>query len=276
MSIEEVLAIIPARGGSKGIPRKNLRPFGGMPLLGHTVLQSRAAVSINRTVVSTEDNEIASVARAFGAEVVKRPPELSGDRASTESALLHVLDFLEVTERYSPDLVVLLQCTSPLRQPGDIDAAVETLRSEGADSLFSAAPINGFVWRITGQGPRSVSYDFRQRPRRQDADQDVVENGSIYVFRPSVLRREGNRLGGKIAVYSMNPLDSFQLDDEADWRLLEALLPLPCARLRGSPAPPIALLVSDFDGVMTDNRVLVSENGNSKGSYQFPAINCLN
>ena len=126
-----VLAIIPARGGSKGIPRKNVRPLLGRPLLAHSIEHARQAPSVTRVVVSTDDAEIAAVARRFGAEVVDRPAEISGDAASSESALLHVLDHLRDAEGYEPDLVVFLQATSPLRRPGDVQGAIETLDARG-------------------------------------------------------------------------------------------------------------------------------------------------
>jgi YrbI family 3-deoxy-D-manno-octulosonate 8-phosphate phosphatase len=256
-----ILAIIPARGGSKGIPRKNLHPLAGLPLIVHTIRHAQRARSVTRTVVSTDDAEIAAVSRAWGAEVVDRPPELSGDTASSESALLHVLDQLRRTERYEPDLVVFLQATSPLRGEADVENAIGTLVREEADSLFSSCRVEGFVWRSTGAGPASLSYDFRHRPRRQDAPEDLIENGSIYVFRPWVLRELNNRLGGRIATYRMSPLDSFQIDEPAD---LEVASRLVLARAATPSTPDLShvrLLVLDFDGVLTDDTVLVDQDG---------------
>jgi N-acylneuraminate cytidylyltransferase len=214
-------------------------------------------------VVSTADKEIAEVAQKHGAEVIWRPCELSGDAASSESALLHALDYLRETENYEPDFVVFLQATSPLRKPTDVEAAIQILREQGADSLFSASPAQGFIWRVEAGVLRSLSYDHRRRPRRQEAPEDVIENGSIYVFKPWVLRQLGNRLGGKIAVYRMEPLYSFQVDEPADLEVLERLIqmcsrPVPHTGVRWSE---VKLLVLDFDGVLTDNRVLVTEDG---------------
>ncbi len=179
-----IIAIIPARGGSKGIPLKNIVPIHGKPLMAYSIEQAQATRSINRVVVTTDASEIAAVSQEYGAEVVWRPDELSGDKASSESALLHVLDFLQATEGYEPNLVVFLQATSPMRQPGDIENAIDTLRRENADSLLSVAPFHGFLWRRTAEGVRSFSYDYQHRQMRQDAPQDFVENGSIYIFKP--------------------------------------------------------------------------------------------
>lgn len=259
-----VLAIIPARGGSKGVPRKNITPLGGRPLIAYTIDHARATPEVTRIVVSTDDPAIARVAEECGAEVVVRPAEISGDTATSESALLHTLDTLREREGYEPDLVVFLQATSPLRRPDDISRAIQRLLAEDADSLFSACPVHGFVWRRVRHGegePRSFTYDFRRRPRRQDAPEDLIENGSIYVFHPRVLRETGNRLGGRIAVHLMDPIDSFQIDEPRDLQLMEALL---LAR-RSVPRTPalarVRLLVLDFDGVMTDNRVTVTDDG---------------
>ena len=256
-----ICAIIPARGGSKGVPRKNIRLLAGKPLVAHTIEHALEAWQVNRTIVSTEDAEIAKVAQQYGAEVVMRPPELATDTASTESVLLHVLSFLEQTEGYTPSLVVLLQPTSPLRQPDDIDNAINTLNAAGADSLFSCCRSHNFYWRLEDGQPISANYDYRNRPRRQDFTPEYIENGSIFVMKTEILKRYGNRLAGHIVFYEMSPLDSFQIDTEDDFLLLEQLLPLRHRRLAIEKLKGVELLVLDFDGVMTDNRVLVGQDG---------------
>ncbi len=261
-----VLALIPARGGSKGILRKNLVLLGGRPLLVHTLEQARDTPAIERIVVSTDDDEIACCASDWGAEVLRRPAELASDTASSETALEHALDTLRDREGYEPELVVFLQVTSPLRRKGDISRAIATLDAQGADALFSACPAHGFVWRRQDAHLESLSYDFRNRPRRQDIGEDFLENGSIYVFKPSVLRRYKNRLGGKIAVYPMDPLDSFQIDEPADLGLFERLMQLRSDEHEVPDLSRIRLLVLDFDGVLTDNRVLVRQDGSESVS----------
>ncbi|MBI4915362.1 MAG: acylneuraminate cytidylyltransferase family protein [Acidobacteria bacterium] len=223
-SAGKVLAIVPARGGSKGIPGKNLLALAGKPLIAYTIDQALATPTVTRLVVSTDSGTIADVALAHGAEVVRRPAPLAGDEAPSESALLHVLDELRAGEGYEPDLVVFLQATSPLRTAADIQQAIATLKREKADSLFSAGPSHGFLWRNGPAGPVPLNYDPQARPRRQEAPEDLVENGSIYVFRPSVLRDLGCRLGGSIAVYRMSALDSWQIDEPADIPIVEFLL----------------------------------------------------
>ncbi|MEW6140999.1 MAG: acylneuraminate cytidylyltransferase [Thermodesulfobacteriota bacterium] len=257
-----ILAIIPARGGSKGLPRKNLRLFCGVPLVSVTVWQAAQSVSISRIVVSTDDEEIAAAAERFGAEIIVRPPDISDDAASSESALLHSLDSLRDRDGYEPDLVVFLQCTSPVRYQGDIDRAVATLVREEADSLLSVAPSHRFLWSRANGNARPVNYDPVHRPRRQERTPEFVENGSIYVFKPWVLRQFRNRLGGKIALFEMDEATSFEIDDAFDFELVQWI-----ARSRGVPMPShemlsdLRLLVLDFDGVLTDDRVLVIEGG---------------
>lgn len=257
----KILALIPARGGSKGIPRKNLAPLGGRPLLAWTIEQARRTPEVDRVLVSTDDEEIARVAREHGAEVVERPTEIAGDEASSESALVHALDVL-VDEGWEPDLVVFLQATSPLRRPDEISRALATFHSEGADSLFSASTVHGFVWRQSPDGDlEALTYDPARRPRRQEIGEDLLENGSLYVFKPEILREHGNRLGGRIAVHRMDPLDSFQVDEPGDLEIMERLLSLRPDRRPVPDLTRIRLLVFDFDGVMTDDRVIVREDG---------------
>lgn len=255
----KTVVVIPARGGSKGIPHKNIVSLSGKPLIAYSIEQARATSEITRIIVSTDDAIIAEVAQQYGAEVVWRPAEISDDKSSSESALLHVLNFLRDTKHYEPDLVVFLQATSPMRRPDDIQNALDTLKREEADSLLSVTPFHGFLWRKTSEGIDSFSYDYRSRQMRQDAPEDFVENGSIYIFKPDILRTHHNRLGGKIAVYPMRSLDSFQIDDPQDITLIERLMEPQSAHPPSLSA--VQLLVLDFDGVLTDNRVLVDEEG---------------
>ncbi len=217
---------------------------------------------VDRTVVSTDDPGIQAVSQEAGAEVVARPPELSTDQATSESALLHVLDHLRAKERYDPDLVVFLQCTSPVRASDDIDRAIGCLLDQKADSLFSATESKWLLWRESGGKIESFNYDYRTRRREQDMEAEWRENGSIYVFRPSILRENGNRLGGRIAVFEMGYWSSFQVDSEEDLALCDWILRRhERHRQLGTFPDPIGAVVFDFDGVFTDNRVLVSEDG---------------
>ncbi|MBI3088227.1 MAG: acylneuraminate cytidylyltransferase [Candidatus Omnitrophica bacterium] len=257
-----IVTIIPARGGSARLPRKNLALLDGTPLVARSIEQARQGLPGGPVYVSTEDAEIAAAARASGAEVIERPAELATETAGSESALLHALDHLRAAQGGDPDLVVFLQCTSPIRQPDDIPNALRTLIEQGADSLFSAARSHGLLWRRGGQGLRSLNYDFTNRQRDQERPDEFRENGSIYVFKPWVLRRHQNRLGGKIAVYEMDYWSSFQVDSPEDLELCAWILRRQAGRRASEVLPrPVEAVIFDFDGVFTDNRVLVQQDG---------------
>jgi N-acylneuraminate cytidylyltransferase len=256
-----VIAIIPARGGSKRIPAKNLLPVAGLPLVVHSIRHARAAASVSEVWVSTDDPQIAALAEHEGARVAIRPPELSTDTATSESALLHVLDTRRAAGIEDPDLVVFLQPTSPARRCDDIDRAVATLARTGADSVFSACENARLIWALREDGPVSINYDYHTRQREQDMARQYRENGSIYVFPPQLLRRTGNRLAGRIAVYEMDYWSSFQIDTPEHAELLAWIMQRP------EFAPDVAwparldLVIFDFDGVMTDNGVWTAEDG---------------
>jgi len=198
--------------------------LAGKPLIAHTIEQALSARTVGRTIVSTDDEEIAEVAKYYGGEVVMRPARLASDTATSESALLHALDYLHQQEGYEPDLVVFLQCTSPVRNWDDIDNAVEVLIEKNADSLVSVTPWHGFMWQKERGGVRSMNFDYRRRPRRQDLPEEFRENGSIFVFKPWVLRTYQNRLGGKIVLYPMDYWSAFETDTQEDFALCEWII----------------------------------------------------
>jgi YrbI family 3-deoxy-D-manno-octulosonate 8-phosphate phosphatase len=257
----DIIAIIPARGGSKRIPSKNLISLRGLPLVAHSIRHARQSKMVRSVYVSTDSSDIADLAKREGAEVIIRPPELATDVASSESALLHVLDERQKSGLRDPDLVVFLQCTSPVRGKDDIDNAVSRLIETNADSVFSGSRNDRLIWGLRGGSPHSINYDYRTRKREQDMEIQFKENGSIYVFRPAVLRAESNRLGGRIEIYEMDYWASFQLDHAGHMEVLELALGMPRYATHPSWPARVELVVFDFDGVMTDNRVNVSETG---------------
>ncbi|AFY47775.1 CMP-N-acetylneuraminic acid synthetase [Nostoc sp. PCC 7524] len=218
-----VITIIPARGGSKGVPGKNIRVIKDKPLIAYSIQDAQEANLVDKVYVSTDDPEITSVSRNYGAEVIERPIELATDTASSESALIHALTEIEKIS-VNPELVVFLQCTSPLRTGSDIDRAIEQLRSENADSLLSVSPTHRFLWHQVNGVAQSINYDYRQRPRRQDMNPQYMENGSIYIFKPWVLKELNNRLGGKISLFVMNEKQSHEIDSLDDFEYVEFLL----------------------------------------------------
>ena len=217
------IAIIPARGGSKGVPRKNIGLLAGKPLIAHSILDAKESKFTDRVYVSTDNPEIAKVSRKYGAEVIHRPDRLAGDTASSESALIHAVGELEKSG-INPELIVFLQCTSPIRTGVDIDNAIAKLKTENTDSLLSVSPSHRFLWEEVNGVAKSINYDYRNRPRRQDMQPQYVENGSIYIFKPWVLKESGNRLGGKISLFVMSEAASWEIDSALDFEITESLI----------------------------------------------------
>ncbi len=218
-----IITIIPARGGSKGVPRKNVRFLGDKPLIAHSILDAKEAKLVDKVYVSTDDPEIAEVSSKYGAEVINRPDQIAGDTASSETALIHGLSEIE-KKGISPELIVFLQCTSPIRSGEDIDRAIEKLQTENADSLLSVTLSHRFLWEEVDGTAKSINYDYRHRPRRQDMQPQYVENGSIYIFKPWVLKELGNRLGGKISLFPMMEAASWDIDSVLDFEVAEFLV----------------------------------------------------
>jgi N-acylneuraminate cytidylyltransferase len=218
------LAVIAARGGSKGIPNKNLIDICGKPLLAWTVTQAAAAKGVDAVAVSSDSDAILAAAEAAGAIGVRRPEQISGDLASSESAWLHALEALD--QRLGPfERIVALQATSPIREASDIERALETFEREGLDSLFSVCEVEDyFNWRIGANGPEPINYDYHNRRMRQQIEKRFLENGSFYVLVPSLLREHQNRLGGRIGMHVMDRHKMFQIDRVEDIKLCAAIM----------------------------------------------------
>lgn len=200
----------------------------GRPLIAWSILQACGSEAVDEVFVTSDDDEILETAEEWGASGIRRPRRLASDTASSESALQHAVDWIEGLQRL-PDLVVFLQATSPLREPEDITGAIKKMESDQANSLLSCSPLEDcFIWQPSPQGYVSSSYDYRNRPRRQDLGEQYLENGSIYLFTPEVLRRYNNRLGGKITIFQMAgwksvQLDSIELKSLVEWRMRKHL-----------------------------------------------------
>jgi N-acylneuraminate cytidylyltransferase len=210
----KVVAVIPARGGSKGIPGKNIKKFCGKPLLAWTIEHCLAALPKDDIYVSSDDEKILDVAEKCGVCCVRRPSELATDTASTEDAILHAIDWMAL------DLTIVYpQVTSPLRYPCDIARGITAFQNGNFDSLFSAVPLTDpCIWDIN---INSITYDYRTRARRQDRIPYLLENGSFYIFKRGILEKYNNRLGGKIGTYMMKPFQAHEIDEPDDLILCE-------------------------------------------------------
>jgi N-acylneuraminate cytidylyltransferase len=256
-----VYVIVPARGGSKGIPGKNLRPVGGVPLVARTVGAARGASSVHRVFVSTDSDAIAEVARAAGAEIIRRPEMLSGDEASSESAVLHALDMLVAEGAEPPDVVVMMQCTSPFTVPDDVDGTVTLVTSGSADTAFTAARTDAFLWRAGDDGAVAVNHDASVRPRRQDREPEFVETGAVYAMRTTGFRETNHRFFGRIGLYEVAPERAKEIDDPHDLVIAEGVAVALGGSLGSTLPTPVAGLALDFDGVLTDNGVMTFQDG---------------
>jgi len=257
------IAIIPARSGSVGIKDKNIRPFCGVPLLVRAVTTAKNADSVDRVVVTTDSEAYAAVSREAGAEVVMRPADLSTSEASSESALIHVLETMKAGGESLPEWLVFIQCTSPFTRSQDIDGLVRLAEGAGADSGFTAVKTHRFLWRCAQNGAaEGVNHDKAVRLRRQDRETEFMENGAVYVMKTDAFLHHKHRFFGKTVIHEVPEYQGYEIDSEADWAVAEAIF-REMNRANAAAALPAKpkLVVFDFDGVFTDNRVLVDQDG---------------
>lgn len=274
----EVLAIIPARGGSKGIPRKNIRNFAGHPLIAYSIAAALQSQRVTRVIVSTDDAEIAEVARAYGAEVpFLRPAELAQDSTLDLPVFQHALAWLTANEAYAPDVVVQLRPTSPIRPVGLVDEAVHILLEHPeADSVRGVVPAGQNphkMWRIDLQtGQMKNLLDVPGVPEPYNAPRQLLppvywQTGHVDAIRPSTILEKNSMSGEVILPVMIDPRYTVDIDSLADWKRaewlvwhggLEMVYP---DRLRRPLPETVALVVFDFDGVLTDNRVWVDSEG---------------
>jgi YrbI family 3-deoxy-D-manno-octulosonate 8-phosphate phosphatase len=251
-----VVAIIPARGGSKQVPRKNVLPVGGVPLVQRAVATALASQLVDRVIVSTDDAEIAGLARAAGARVVDRPAALSGDSASSEAALLHALDALAD----DAEVVVFLQATSPFIDGAALDRAIERVSSGREDVGFSAIETFAFLWQQSPTGAVGVNHDHRSRPRRQDRDAHYQETGAFYVMDVAGFKQSTHRFFGRVGFEITPESGSLEIDNVEQLALAQALAPL----LDRHPDIDVDAVVTDFDGVHTADTALISDDGDER------------
>ena len=215
------LAFIPVRCGSKSIPFKNIKNFCGKPLVYWNLEALQNSSSIDKIFVATDCDEIKSVVNSFEfdkVEIYNREPQNADDSSSTESAML---EFISKKDFNDHDFLFLVQATSPFTQSKDFGKALEILKSENADSMLTCVRTKRFFWDKSGS---SLNYDYKTRPRRQDFDGMLMENGAFYINTIANIKKFSNRLSGNIAIYEMDDFTAVEIDEEDDWLIAERLM----------------------------------------------------
>ena len=252
-----IIAVIPARGGSKGIPDKNLRMIGGLSLLGRTIRTANKSAFVTEVLVSSDSVRILDEARRHGASALERPADLASDTASSEAALIHALE-----RRPRTDVLVFLQCTSPFLTTAELDRTISAVVEGGADTAFTAVPFHGFVWVRQPDGDTiGVNHDSSVRLRRQDRRPEYLESGAAYVMRADGFRRSQHRFFGRSVAVEVDSRRSMEIDVPEDLDLARALAAVLDAEPRPLDLRVPKLVALDFDGVFTDNRVQVDQHG---------------
>lgn len=214
---EKIVALIPLRGGSKSIPKKNIRPLLGKPLCAWSLEAAAGCPLIDKVYVSTDSEEIANVVKGLnlGIEIIERPAEFAQDTSSTESVMLHfaaVVDF---------DWLITIQATSPLTTSEHLTCAIKKTADEKLDSLLTGVRVKRFFWTFDG---KPLNYDPAARPRRQDFEGVLMENGAFYITKREILIKDSCRLGGKIGVFEMPEETAIEIDEPEDWVKIENIL----------------------------------------------------
>ncbi len=220
-----VLAFIPARGGSKGVLGKNTKIINGKPLIAWSIEQALLANCVDDVYVSTDCEKIREIALEYGAKVpFLRPAEISGDAATTESAVMHFIDWT-IDNNLAVDALILMQATSPFRYAGQLDKAMSQFKNKQVDSLVTVTKSHRFIWK--NKSKPVASYDIFKRPRRQDISPEheiYFENGSFYISKLETYLKYKNRLGGRIHMFEMSPEESFEIDELLDFKLIEFMM----------------------------------------------------
>ena len=224
--MSKIVAFIPARGGSKGLPRKNIRSIAGKPLIAHTIEDALKSKYINRVIVSTEDEEITDIAEEFGAEVLGRPKELARDESLVIDAIYHMLNFLQ-NDNYNPDIIIMLQVTSPLRTTEDIDNAIELFLNSNCESIigvYEAPHTPYWSFKIEKGFLKPLFGKKNLGMRRQDIETVYMPNGAIFISRPRDLYKNKGFISEKLLPYIMPLEKSVDIDNETDLLFAELLI----------------------------------------------------
>lgn len=260
---DKFVAFIPVRGGSKSIPLKNIKPINGRPLVYWVIDAAVQCAGIDRVYISTDSPVIEQAVEEYKKSnplshkllCIGRAPHTATDTASTESAML---DF---AGKYDFEHIILIQATSPLLTAKHLEEALAIYQDGDKDSLLSVVRQKRFVWEDTPEGARPLNYDYLNRPRRQEFDGYLVENGAFYITKKKFLIESGCRLFGKIGVYEMEEETYFEIDEPSDWLIIENLMSKKSRKEAGKNKKAIKLFATDCDGCLTDGGMYYTETG---------------
>ena len=252
-----VTAFIPVRGGSKSIPLKNIKPFCGKPLVCWNIEALENCAEVDRIVVATDSYEIENTVGKFNykkTKIYRRSKENASDTASTESVMLEYINAVQISD---DEIFMLVQATSPLTQTEDFAGGLKMYSSGKFDSILTCVRNYRFFWNDDGT---SKNYDYKNRPRRQNFDGMLMENGAFYINTVANIKSSGNRLSGKIGIYEMPEYTAAEIDEPDDWIVLENLMRRHILNKQNA-SKNIKLFLSDVDGTLTDGGMYYSESG---------------
>ncbi len=260
----QTIAFIPVRGGSKSIPLKNIKPFCGKPLVCWNIEALEACPLVDEIIVATDSDEIEQVVLAGNyvkTHIYHRSAENACDTASTESVMLEYINQRDKGTKddvQRDDIFMLVQATSPLTQTCHFAEALQQYAKGEYDSMLTCVRNKRFFWNADGS---SLNYDYRHRPRRQEFEGLLMENGAFYINTVGNILASGNRLSGKIGIYEMPEYTSFEIDEPDDWIIMENLMRKHVLRMGKADTKDIKLFLCDVDGTLTDGGMYYSENG---------------
>jgi len=252
----KTVAFVPARGGSKSIPKKNIKPLCGKPLVFWVMSALQKTNTVDEIVLATDSCEIEETALAFNlskTKIFRRSSENAGDASTTESVML---EYIDKSLLNGEDIFILAQATSPLTESVHFSEALSIYQEGKYDSMLACVRNYRFFWNEDGT---SKNYDFRNRPRRQDFMGQLMENGAFYISTVGNIKQSKNRLSGKIGIYEMPDYTATEIDEPDDWAVLENLMYSHILSKRMESE--IKLVLSDVDGVLTDGGMYYCEGG---------------
>ncbi len=221
---KKIVAIIPARKGSKGIKNKNVLKLTGIPLINFSIDYAKRSKLIDRVFVSTDGNKISKVSENYGAEIIKRPKKFSSDTASSESAIIHSINYIEKVLKYKFDIVVFLQPTTVLRKLGELDQAIKMFIEKKSDTLFASVKLQPFLWEKNKKKLRPVNFNSKKKRIRTQNNHTLTETGSYYIVKKEVFLKYNSRFGKNVINFDSDYYSLLEIDSISDFKYILELL----------------------------------------------------